>query len=96
MGAFISICNPIESNILTCVTSFVVRVIKLLVENFFISSIPKSITLLNISFLKFLEKDDAIKDITYPTITADTREPKAQSNIFPPGIYKSLTLVPSV
>ena len=59
MGAFISICIPIAISIWTWVISFVVLVIKLLVEKFLISSILNDSTFPKMSFLKSREKVDA-------------------------------------
>ena len=64
--------------------SFVVLVIKLLVENFLISSIPKFSTL-SYNFLRILDENFAeIIEVMYPTITADIKLPPAHKSIYPP------------
>ena len=44
-GAFTTTCSPMEMTICTCVMSFVVRVMRLAVENLLISSMEKLSTL---------------------------------------------------
>ena len=81
IGAFINNCNPIAINISICVTSFVVLVIKLLVENPFTSCIDKFSTFSNIFFLIFIENTEDIFDVIYPVIIAATKLPNAQASI---------------
>ena len=96
IGAFINSCNPIAINISICVISFVVLVIKLLVENCFTSCIAKSSTLLNNFFLIVFEKFDDILDVIYPVITAATKLPSAHVSIYPPFTRISFIWLPSV
>ena len=80
-GALIISCIPIAISISIWVISFVVLVIRLLVENFLMSSALKFSTFLNTFSLVLSEKEAAIKEAKYPTITADTRLPKAHKSI---------------
>ena len=96
IGAFILNCNPIAITIWIWVISFVVLVIKLLVENCFTSLIPKFPTLLNNFFLTFIENVADIPDAIYPTIIADTKLPKAHANIYPPFFTISDISLPCV
>ena len=64
-----------------CVTSFVVLVIKLLVENFLTSCKEKSSTLSKILLRKSREKFAAILATKYPVTTAASNEPKAHKSI---------------
>src|SRR5699024_8361604 len=84
IGDFIISCKPMATSISTWVTSLVVLVIKLLVENFFTSPSLKFSTFSNMSFLIVFENDAAIYETIKPTITADIRLPKAHNNILDP------------
>ena len=76
--------------------SLVVLVIKLLVEKLLTSSIPKSSTFLNTSFLKSLENAAAMFAAKYPTITELIKLPSAHANMYAPCSSISDILLPSV
>ena len=96
IGARTSICAPIETNIWICITSLVVRVIRLLVENSVTSSISMSSTLWKSSDRKFIESRDASFEIKYPTMHDAMSAPNAQSNIMLPFSKISDISLPSV
>ena len=81
IGAFTIICSPKPIIISTCVISFVVRVIKLLTENFFISLTPNLNIFLNNISLRVAAKLDAVVAAKNPTIIAEIKLPPAHSNI---------------
>ena len=63
IGDLIKSCNPIDISIWTFVMSFVVLVIKLLVENFLISCIPKFSTFSNNFFLTWSVNDAESREV---------------------------------
>ena len=89
-------CNPIAINDCICDTSFVVLVIKLLVENSFTSCNPKSSTFSKISFLILFEKFAATFATKYPVIIVNIKLPSEHTNIIRPFFQISAIWLPSV
>ena len=96
IGALIINCNPIARSISICVTSFVVLVIKLLVENFFISVSPKLSTFSNIFLRIDLENLADKSEVKYPITIVATKLPKAHNNMNTPDINISFIVLSSV
>ena len=76
--------------------SFVVRVIRLGVENLFISSIEKDITRSYTLPLSLLDRPAASLEKKKPTQNAAAKLPKAQPIIFAPASSMSPISLPSV
>lgn len=85
MGALIMIIRPMAVVIWICVMSLVERVMRLEVENLFISSSENDWTLAYSRSLRRLENDVAIQAASPPTMIETTRLPNAQSSIIPPS-----------
>lgn len=85
IGALIMIMSPMAVLIWICEMSFVERVIRLDVENLFISSRENDWTLEYSRSLSLLENDVAIHAVSPPTTMDTTRLPNAHSSIMPPS-----------
>ena len=96
IGALASIWVPITTKFFTCVTSLVFLVIKLLVENLLISSIPNPCTLRKILERRFLSNDVPTKDEKKPITIETKKPPKAQRIIIIPMCITSLVSPPVV
>ena len=79
--------SPIAVVIWICVMSLVERVMRLEVENLFISSRENDCTLAYSRSLRRLEKDVAIHAARPPTTIETTRLPNAHRSIIPPSLY---------
>ncbi len=96
IGALMSICSPMTTNISTCVTSLVVRVIRLAVEKRPISSMEKDSTLSNSLARREAENPEAICAASSTVATEAAMLPSAQSSIMPPLYRMSRMALPSV
>ena len=96
MGAFMQMCIPIAMIIATCVTSLVLRVIRLGVENFPISSMPKDSTFSKSILRSLREKLAAISAVQSPDNNVTQKLSAAHAIIFSPTLHISLTVFPPV
>ena len=89
-------CRPRTISICTCVTSLVVRVMRLAVEKRPISSMENDCTLENSFLRRVAPKFVATRAASTATPTDESRLPSAHRSIFPPASRMLLTRLPSV